>query len=75
MISYLKGEIMYRGEGFVVLLCGSIGYEVYLPGNRAYNYFEGQEAAFCTYLYKEGVISSIIFFNKSPSICIVLFLS
>ena len=52
MISYLKGEIMYRGEGFVVLLCGSIGYEVYLPGNRAYNYFEGQEAAFCTYLYK-----------------------
>ena len=52
MISYLKGEIIYRGEGFVVLLCGSIGYEVYLPGNRAYNYFEGQEAAFCTYLYK-----------------------
>lgn len=52
MISYLKGEIIYRGEGFVVLLSGSIGYEIYLPGSRAFNYAAGQAAEFCTYLYK-----------------------
>ncbi len=52
MISYLKGEILNRGEGFIVLLCGNIGYEVYLPGNRALNCAIGQTMEIYTYLYK-----------------------
>lgn len=52
MISYLKGEIIYRGESFIVLSAGDIGYEISLPGNRAMNYAEGQKAEVCTYLYK-----------------------
>lgn len=52
MISYLKGEVLNRGEGFIVLLCGNIGYEVYLPGNRALNWAIGQSIEIYTYLYK-----------------------
>jgi holliday junction DNA helicase RuvA len=31
MISYIKGEMMYRGSGFIIINNQDIGYKVYLP--------------------------------------------
>jgi len=51
MISYLKGEIIYQNESYVVLLNNNVGYEIFLPGARSLNYKIGTEAEFYVYFY------------------------
>lgn len=31
MIGYLKGKVIFRGQGFIILDTGNIGYKVYVP--------------------------------------------
>lgn len=49
MISYLKGKIIHKTASSLMVLCGDLGYEVYVPANRLVQYSLQQEMEF--YLY------------------------
>lgn len=51
MISYLKGQIMHKTANSVMLLCGAVGYEVFVPVNRLPLYNLQQEVEFFTYAH------------------------
>jgi len=51
MISSLKGEITYTGDGFLEISCDSIGYKVFCLPKTAGAYSAGQEAEIFTYLH------------------------
>lgn len=51
MIAYLKGEVLEAAEDSVVLLCGGVGYQVYVPLDRLPKApSPGEELALYTYL-------------------------
>lgn len=47
MISYIEGEIIFRGDGFVILKCQGLGYKVFVSGSFAAG---EDQAAFFTHL-------------------------
>ena len=52
MISYLKGTVLHKTAGSVMLLCGVIGYEVQLPANRLLQYNQQQQCEFYIYYHQ-----------------------
>lgn len=52
MISYLKGIVMHKTASSVMVLCGSVGYEVQIPANRILRYAPQQEAEFYIYYHQ-----------------------
>ncbi len=52
MISYLKGTVLHKTAGSVMLLCGAIGYEVQLPANRLLQYNQQQQCEFYIYYHQ-----------------------
>ena len=58
MISYLKGTVMHKTTGSVMLLCGSTGYEVQVPALRLPKYTLQQECEFyISYQQREDAVS------------------
>lgn len=52
MISYLKGKVMHKTAASLMLLCGSIGYEVIIPSGRLLKYNTDEEAEFFIYYHQ-----------------------
>ena len=52
MISYLKGTILHKTAGSVMLLCGAVGYEVQLPASRLLKYSNQQQCEFYIYYHQ-----------------------
>ena len=51
MISYLKGNIMHKTANSLMLLCGAVGYEIFVPLNRLPLYNLQQEVEFYIYAH------------------------
>jgi len=43
MIGYLKGVVLYKEENGIIVLCGGVGYEVFLPSSLRNRVEEGEE--------------------------------
>ncbi len=57
MISYLKGEIKFKQDNFVIIEVANIGYKVFCPANVLDKISENIEAKILTHLYlKEGIM-------------------
>ena len=52
MISYLKGTIMHKTANSVMVLCGSVGYEVQIPASRILRYAQQQTCEFYIYYHQ-----------------------
>ncbi|MBQ5857989.1 MAG: Holliday junction branch migration protein RuvA [Peptococcaceae bacterium] len=52
MISYLKGTVMHKTAGSVMVLCGSVGYEVQIPSGRLLKYSQQQNCEFYIYYHQ-----------------------
>lgn len=49
MISYLKGTVLHKTAGSVMVLCGAVGYEVQVPSGRLLRYTQQQPCEFYIY--------------------------
>lgn len=49
MISYLKGTVLHKTAGSVMVLCGAVGYEVQVPSSRLLRYTQQQPCEFYIY--------------------------
>lgn len=49
MISYLKGTVLHKTAGSVMVLCGAVGYEVQVPASRLLRYTQQQSCEFYIY--------------------------
>lgn len=49
MISYLKGTVLHKTAGSVMVLCGAVGYEVQVPASRLLRYSQQQSCEFYIY--------------------------
>lgn len=52
MISYLKGTVLHKTAGSVMVLCGSVGYEVQIPASRILRYSQQQNCEFYIYYHQ-----------------------
>ncbi|MBE6112948.1 MAG: Holliday junction branch migration protein RuvA [Peptococcaceae bacterium] len=52
MISYLKGTVLHKTAGSVIVLCGSVGYEVQIPASRILRYSQQQNCEFYIYYHQ-----------------------
>ncbi|MBQ3509941.1 MAG: Holliday junction branch migration protein RuvA [Peptococcaceae bacterium] len=52
MISYLKGTVLHKTAGSVMVLCGSVGYEVQVPASRILRYSQQQNCEFYIYYHQ-----------------------
>lgn len=52
MISYLKGTVLHKTASSVMLLCGSVGYEVQVPASRLLRYTQQQPCEFYIYYHQ-----------------------
>lgn len=57
MISYLKGTVLHKTAGSIMVLCGDIGYEVQVPAGRLLKYSLQQPCEFYIYyLQREDAV-------------------
>ena len=52
MISYLKGTVLHKTASSVMVLCGSVGYEVQVPASRLLRYTQQQPCEFYIYYHQ-----------------------
>lgn len=52
MISYLKGTVLHKTASSVMVLCGTVGYEVQLPTSRLLQYSNQQQCEFYIYYHQ-----------------------
>lgn len=52
MISYLKGTVLHKTASSVMVLCGSVGYEVQVPASRLLRYAQQQPCEFYIYYHQ-----------------------
>ena len=52
MISYLKGTVLHKTAGSVMVPCGSVGYEVQVPASRILRYSQQQNCEFYIYYHQ-----------------------
>ncbi len=51
MIAYLEGKILNKGNGFIILRAGNIGYKIFVNANLYSNLAAGQETEIYTHQY------------------------
>ncbi len=51
MIAYVKGRVIFKGDHFVILLCGDIGYKVFIIARELDKISIGDSAEFFTHHY------------------------
>lgn len=51
MIAYVKGRVIFKGEHFIILLCGDIGYKVFVIARDLSKINIGDSAEFYTHHY------------------------
>lgn len=51
MIAYIKGRVIFKGEHFIILLCGDIGYKVFVIARDLSKINIGDNAEFYTHHY------------------------
>ncbi len=51
MIAFVKGQVMFKGENFIILLCGEVGYKVFLIARDLIKIKIGDSAEFFTHHY------------------------
>ena len=52
MISYLNGTVLHKTASSVMVLCGSVGYEVQVPASRLLRYTQQQPCEFYIYYHQ-----------------------
>lgn len=52
MISYLNGTVIHKTSSSVMLLCGAVGFEVFLPSSRLLLYNLQQQSEFYIYYHQ-----------------------
>ncbi len=67
MIGFLRGELVYKGDGYILIDVGGVGYQVIVPSNTsAYLRGEGQEVTVYTaMIVREDDISLFGFSGRS----------
>lgn len=68
MISYLKGEIIGKHKQSVTLLCGPVGYEVYLPSSKLNDLEMGSSAELFIYTRVREDDITLYGFTKSADL-------
>jgi Holliday junction DNA helicase RuvA len=65
MISYLKGKISKKGDKFVIILVGSIGFKVFMSKKALLRLNAGEEVeVFCFLNVKENILDLYGFLNQ-----------
>lgn len=66
MIGFIRGELAEKGDGYVIVDVGGVGYQIYVPANsRAYLSEEGREVmVYTAMIVKEDDVSLYGFMRK-----------
>lgn len=51
MIAYLKGRAIFKGGNFIIVLCGEVGYKVFILSRQLVNINQDDAVEFFTYHY------------------------
>lgn len=65
MITYVEGTIIHKGEDFVIMLTGGIGYQIFLPQQLREKWVEGDEGYLWTH-HAQSESSSSLYGFQTP---------